>query len=162
MNILFKSATTLLLGLLAAGLVGCRTGRMSPREAFLSRAPDRTNYYKLYEVSIESLRAEEDRILRLTKGFTKGVRSVTTNCPPCAPLQEHLSRVDMIADKLHKPDVAFIERLQKDYDPKTDTILFFHYWDSSQDEVGFQDYGYLVTRGGVVKKKFAFGEEQHD
>ena len=111
---------------------------------------------------MESLRAEEDRILRLTKNFTQGVRGVTTNCPPCPQLQEHLSRVDMIADKLHKPHVEFMERLEKSYDPKTDTILFFHYWDSSRDEVGFQEAGYLITRDGIVKKRLVFGEEQHD
>lgn len=130
---------------------------MSRREAFLSRTPDRTNYFRLYEVSLESLQAEEERIVRLTKNFTQSIRQVTTNCPACPVLEEHLSRVESIANRLHKPHVELMQQLEKVYDPKTDGILYFHYWAGERQEAG-----YLVTRDGIVKKRFTFGEEQHD
>jgi hypothetical protein len=64
---------------------------------------------------------------------------------------------DNIADKMYQPHVEFMEELQKVYDPKTDTILYFHYWAGKRQEAG-----YLVTHDGVVKKRFGFGDEQHD
>lgn len=152
-----KSTVIFTLGMLAVVIAGCHTPQKSPREAFLSRIPDRTNYFRCYEVSIESLRAEEERILRLTKGFTRGVRESTTNCPSCPSLQEHLAYVERAADTLHTSHVEFMKQLEAVYNPKTDTILFFHYWMGDT-----QDYGYLLTRDGVVKRRFTFDEAKHD
>src|SRR5688572_30769627 len=106
-----KFALLFSLGLLGVASTSCRTAHISPREAFLSRTPDRTNYFRLYEVSIESLRAEEDQRVRLTKNFVAGAREA--NCKACPELQQHLSRLEMIADKLHTPHVEFMDRLQK-------------------------------------------------
>jgi hypothetical protein len=153
-----KSVAALLLLLVISGSVGCSTPQMSSREAFLSRVPDRSHYYKLYEVSPEALRFEGDRILRLTKNFTQGVREVVRECRECPALDAHLSRVDHIAERLHEPHLQLVQQLEEVYDRKTDTILFFHYWVADgEDDVGHQEWGYLVTRGGIVKKRVVFG-----
>jgi len=152
-----KSTILFSLMALVVAVVGCATTPKSPREAFLSRIPDRTNYFRCYEVSIESLRAEEERILRLTHNFARSAREATTNCPTCPALQEGLARIERVADTLHKPHVEFMRQLEAAYNPKTDTILFFHYWVGDT-----QDYGYILTCDGVVKRRFNFDEEKHD
>jgi hypothetical protein len=149
-----KSAAIFAFVMLAVMVVGCSTPQMSPRQAFLLRTPDRTNYFRVYEVSPESLRVEEERIVRLTKNFTQTTRQVSTNCPACPVLEAHLSRVESIADRLHKRHVELMQQLENVYDSKTDAILYFHYWAGERQEAG-----YLVTRDGIVKKRFTFGEE---
>lgn len=149
-----KLTASFALAVLATALVGCQVARMSPREAFLSRTPDRTNYFRCYEVSLESLRGEEDRIVRLTKNFSKGVREASADCPACPALQERLSRIEMIADKLHQEHVEFMRKLEQVYNPKTDVILFYHYWAGD-----LQKAGYLVTRDGTPRRTFEFGED---
>ncbi|MBA4146675.1 MAG: hypothetical protein H0X66_01070 [Verrucomicrobia bacterium] len=144
--------------LLAVALVGCSTPQNSPREAFLSRVPDRNHYYKLYEVSPESLRWEKDRILKLTKGIAQGVRETAKDCPECPVLDEHLARLDDVAERFHEKDVQLIQQLKEVYDPRLDSILFFHYWvPEVDDDVGYQEWGYLITKGGVVKTRLVIG-----
>lgn len=132
--------------LLVMVLAGCSSVTpYSPREAFLARTPERAAYAKLYEVSPESLRENEEGRLRLTKAFVQGVRNAKKRG---ADLEEHLAAVERLAGKLHEERLDWIRELESGYDPKTDVILFFHYW--PEDEK--QDVGYFVTRNGRVIK----------
>jgi hypothetical protein len=148
-----KSATFvfIVLGVITVNLCGCRMTYQSPREAFLSHVPDRTNYFKCYEVSIESMQEHEDRIARLKISFARGVRQTITNCPPCPEIQERLSRIESVSDHVLKSHVELMAELRKEYDPKKDTILYFKYCAGDRQE---SESGLLVTRNGIVKKKF--------
>jgi hypothetical protein len=150
-----KSLVLRLLVLLVLTLAGCSSpAPLSPREAFLSQVPDRKNYYRLYEVSPESLLWLEDRRLSLTTAITRAIRDTTKNCPDCPDLDKHLAAIDDIAGRLREEQVQGIQQLKEAYDSKTDTILFFHYWIADDEEkVDEQEYGYLVTQGGKVKKR---------
>jgi hypothetical protein len=127
-------------------LSGCSVSKtMSPREAFLTRTADRASYAKLYEVSPESLREKEDRMLRMTKAIIQGIRKVNKEG---MPLNEHLDQVEHISELFHKEHLGLIREIEEGYDPKTDVILFFHHWPDDEN----QRYGYIVTRNGKSMK----------
>jgi hypothetical protein len=127
-------------------LVGCSSSKpLSPREAFLARTADRTVYAKLYEVSPESLREKEEKILRITKAIIRGIRRANEDG---TPLNEHLDQLEHVSERLHKEHLGLIQELEREYEPKKDVILFFHYWPNDEN----QDYGYIVTRDGVTRK----------
>jgi hypothetical protein len=127
-------------------LTGCSSSKpLSPREAFLARTADRTVYAKLYEISPESLRETEERILRITKAIIRGIRRANDEG---TPLNEHLDQLEHVSELFHKEHLGLIQELEKAYDPKMDVILFFHYWPEDEN----QDFGYIVTRDGVRRK----------
>jgi predicted phosphohydrolase len=127
-------------------LAGCSSLKpLSPREAFLVRTADRTDYAKLYEVSPESLREKEERILRITKAIIRGIRRANEEG---TPLNEHLDQLEHVSELFYREHLGLIQEMEEAYDPKTDVILFFHYWPNDEN----QDYGYIVTRDGVTRK----------
>ena len=118
---------------------------MSPREKFLSRTANRTAYAKLYEVSPESLREQEDKILRIKKSFVRGVREAINQG---VDINERLTQIENFSELLHSQSLEDIRELELGYNPKTDVILFYHYW--VEDDK--QDFGYIVSRDGAIKK----------
>lgn len=129
-------------------LTGCSGSKaLSPREAFLARTTDRTAYAKLYEVSPESLRREEERIHRIIKGVVRGVREAKKEG---RDIDKHLADVERGGELLHEERLGWISELEAGYDPKADVVLFYHYWPDDEN----QDFGFMVTRNGVVRKKF--------
>ena len=127
-------------------LVGCVSPKpMSPREKFLSRTANRTAYAKLYEVSPESLHEQEDKILRIKKSFVRGVREAINQG---VDINERLTQIENFSELLHSQSLEDIRELELGYNPKTDVILFYHYW--VEDDK--QDFGYIVSRDGAIKK----------
>jgi hypothetical protein len=141
----------------AAALVllrGCASPPISPREAFLATVPnERTNYVQLYEVSVESLREREEKLLSVTAAIVRGVRESSKGQTNSPALEERLQRIDLVAETLHKTTLKELAELERVYDPRTDCILFFRYHSGAQDESGF-----LLTRSGKVKMRLVFGE----
>jgi hypothetical protein len=141
----------------AAALVllsGCASPPISPREAFLASVRnERTNYVQLYEVSVESLREREDKLLSVTAAIISGVRESSKRQTNSPALEERLQRIGMVAETLHKSALKKLAELERMYDPSTDCILFFRYDSGAQGESGF-----LITHGGKVKRRLVFGE----
>jgi hypothetical protein len=144
-----------LLAVLTGVLAGCASAPQSPRTAFLDGLPaGRNNYVELYEVSLESLRQSEERVLRITKSIARGVQESLLECTnACPPVQRRLDRIQKVANELNKDSMDKIRDIEAAYDPKTDSILYFHYKSGSTDEAG-----YLVATGGSLKAKYVFGE----
>ena len=133
---------------------GCSSPPISPREAFLATVPgERTNYVQLYEVSLESLREREDKLLSVTKAIVNGVREGNKGQTNPAALEERLQRIDLVAETLHESTFQKLAELEQVYDPRTDCVLFFRCCSGAQQESGF-----LLTSGGKVKKRLVFGE----
>jgi hypothetical protein len=148
------SARSISLGVGLIMLGGCASPPRSPREAFLDTlGKERTSYVQLYEVSVESLREREDKLLSVTAAIVRGVREsskVQTNSPA---LEERLQYIDTVAERLHKSALKKLAEVDRMYDPRTDCLLFFRYGSGAQEESG-----YLLTSGGRVKKRLVFGE----
>jgi hypothetical protein len=138
-----------LFGLVLAAilLAGCSSSKiLSHREAYLARAADRTAYAKLYEVSPESLREKEDRILSTVRAIVNGIKEANAQGQD---VEERLAQIEHAAELFYREHLAFIRLLETQYDPKTDVILFYHYWVEDEE----QDYGYVVTRNGRAQTK---------
>ena len=147
MTLRLLAVSLLLPSLLCAGCAVAK--RVSPREAFLKSVPNPNAYAKLYEVSPEILRDKEETLLRRTKALIKGVRALSTNEINSAMLANGLERMEEIAGLFYEGDMEVIEALEKDYNPETDVMLFFHFW--PRDDA--QETGYVIIRDGKVFKK---------
>jgi hypothetical protein len=127
-------------------MTGClRTRTASPREQFLQTVSDRAAYAKVYEVSPESLREQEERLFSLVKRIVQNVREVnrtTTNNPS---LDQGLIRIERKTEGLYQERLKLIESLEQHYNQKTDAILFFHFWPNDEK----QQVGYVIIRSGV-------------
>jgi len=111
---------------------------------------ERAHYIQLYEVSIGSLREQEDRRVGITAAFVKAMRetggeSLTNSCKEVVI---RLQKIEIISDRFHKIRLEEIKELENAYDPKTDTILYFAYQTGTQQEAGF-----MIVCGTKVKKK---------
>lgn len=136
-------------------LAGCKTATQSPRQAFLATlGSERSNCVQVYEVSTESLRAQEDEVLKATKIATHGIREAISQCSAdCPAVSERLERIEHIAEVLHNDRIKVIKRLENEYDPKTDTILFCHFRSNHSRELAW-----VIMRGAKVKTKIVFAE----
>jgi hypothetical protein len=144
-----------LLVLLVGVLAGCGSVPQSSRAAFLDKLPaDRRNYVELYEVSVESLRHSEERVLRITKSIVKGVQESLLDCTnACPAVEQRLVYINKVAETLNKDSMGKIRAIEAAYDPEADSILYFHYKSGSTDEAG-----YLIVTGRNLKAKYVFGE----
>ncbi len=116
---------------------------------------ERANYVQLYEVSVDSLREPEEKLLAVTKAIVRGVRESGKECQTgCPAVETRLDRIEMVADTLNKSALKKLVELEPAYNPKTDSILFFRYQSGARDESGF-----IVTEGGKMKKRLLFGED---
>jgi hypothetical protein len=151
----FPGRFAFLLALLMVVLAGCASAPHSPRAAFLEGLPaGRSNYVELYEVSVESLRQGEEKVLLITKSIVKGVKESLLECTNACPVAEQrLAYINQVAEACNKESMGKIREIEAAYDPKVDSILYFHYKSGSTDEAG-----YLITCGGSLKARYVFGE----
>lgn len=136
-------------------LISACTTPQSPREAFLTRCPDRANYANVYEVSPEFLRGEDERMYRNTKSQVAHIRDTIKDDHDSRTLERQLVEIEKRNETVHKSRLQAIEQVEKFYNPKTDSLLFFRHSAGNRQET----VGYLITRNGVVQKRITFGED---
>jgi hypothetical protein len=129
---------------------GCSKAPQSPREAFLAEITDsRSDYVQVYEVSIESLQELEDEVLKATKLAVRGVRDVMKEeALESRALSERLERMEHVAEMLRRDRMHRIEQLKENYNPKTDTILFYHRKSEMSEEMAW-----IVMTGCEIKRR---------
>jgi hypothetical protein len=135
---------------------GCKTTILSPREAFLSATKtQRGNYHHLYEVSPEVLRDRDEEAFKATRIATRAARKAmelcTNNCPI---LQQGMERIEQLAGVIRSNRLQMIGRLEMEYDPKTDTALFFHLQTDHREELGW-----AVMHGKKLKSRIVLDDD---
>jgi hypothetical protein len=142
----------LILTFIAAGLSGCCTvDRLSNRELLIrSLGANGTNYVQLFETSIEALEQHESDLLRKVNSALRGILEVSTNCPEVSARVTHIEKV---AAAFYADKRTLIQELREAANPKTDSIFYYHFKSSTH-----QEDGWLVARGGTIKRKVNFGE----
>jgi hypothetical protein len=124
----------------------------SPREQFLDiQSETKRGYIRLYEVSIESLQAHEDEVLRITTNIVYSLNhdiEQSSESNKCRLTAEKLDRIQKIAEGYWKEDCQRINGLKEIYRAKTDSVLFYDYMSDTN-----QESGWVVIRGKKIVGK---------
>lgn len=142
----------LILSCVAAGFSGCcAVDQLSSRELLIRNlGASETNYVELFETSIEALEEHEADLFRKVNGALRGIRDVSTNCPEVFTRVAHIEKV---AAAFYADKRTLIQQLRDVTNPKIDSIFYYRFKSPTRDEDGW-----LVARGGAVKRKVTFGE----
>lgn len=122
-------------------------GERSAVEVYLAETGTAIHEYRrIYEVSVESLRAQEAPSYRWKKRFTEIVREESAQFQghECDTLLARLARIDRATDALHAAHMAGLDELGSYYE-EGDTVLYVHHWMPNDVE----EYWAIVGSGRV-------------